>query len=256
MLPATVAQAAHVKVTRVEPEIFVPPRPGQEVRRASGAAPRPGALLRRHGAASSRSASRATASPSSPTSTSSTARAAPTSTSPASPASPPRRATPPSCSTASSRSGALGGEAANTHALVFNVKGEDLLFLDQDNAPADATRTAPPTRSSGCPPSASASVQILAPVRKGSRGAPAGHRQPRRGRPGLLLDAPRGGAASASCASCSPRPTTPPASSASWWTGSRRSSAAAAAEKGDAEGPLDRDRGPADRRRSTRWSRR
>ena len=30
-------------------------------------------------------------------------------------------------------SGALGGEAANTHALVFNVKGEDLLFLDQEN---------------------------------------------------------------------------------------------------------------------------
>ena len=28
VLPATVAQAAHVRVTRVEPEIFVPPRPG------------------------------------------------------------------------------------------------------------------------------------------------------------------------------------------------------------------------------------
>src|SRR5262245_27710495 len=31
-------------------------------------------------------------------------------------------------------SGVLGGEAANTKALVFNVKGEDLLFLDRANA--------------------------------------------------------------------------------------------------------------------------
>ena len=36
VLPASVAHAAHVKVTRVEPEIFVPPRPGQAVRRATG----------------------------------------------------------------------------------------------------------------------------------------------------------------------------------------------------------------------------
>ena len=51
VLPASVSQAAHVRVTRVEPEIFVPPRPGQEVRRAAGARPRPGPLLRRDGAA-------------------------------------------------------------------------------------------------------------------------------------------------------------------------------------------------------------
>ncbi len=31
------------------------------------------------------------------------------------------------------RSGVLGAEAANTKALIFNVKGEDLLFLDQPN---------------------------------------------------------------------------------------------------------------------------
>ena len=30
-------------------------------------------------------------------------------------------------------SGVLGGEAANTKAIVFNVKGEDLLFLDKPN---------------------------------------------------------------------------------------------------------------------------
>ncbi len=36
VLPVGVSTAAHVSVTRVEPEIFVPPRPGQPVRRASG----------------------------------------------------------------------------------------------------------------------------------------------------------------------------------------------------------------------------
>ena len=30
-------------------------------------------------------------------------------------------------------SGILGAEAANTKALIFNVKGEDLLFLDHAN---------------------------------------------------------------------------------------------------------------------------
>ena len=33
-------------------------------------------------------------------------------------------------------SGVLGAEAVNTKALIFNVKGEDLLFLDQPNAQA------------------------------------------------------------------------------------------------------------------------
>ena len=31
----------------------------------------------------------------------------------------------------------LGDDATNTHALIFNVKGEDLLFLDHDNAHLD-----------------------------------------------------------------------------------------------------------------------
>ncbi len=37
VLPAEVSEAAHVLATRVEPEVFVPPTPGTEVRRASGA---------------------------------------------------------------------------------------------------------------------------------------------------------------------------------------------------------------------------
>jgi hypothetical protein len=36
VLPAEVSEAAHVLATRVEPEIYVPPTPGTEVRRASG----------------------------------------------------------------------------------------------------------------------------------------------------------------------------------------------------------------------------
>mgnify|MGYP003339911773 CR=1 FL=1 len=34
-------------------------------------------------------------------------------------------------------SGVLGLETANTRSLIFNVKGEDLLFLDQPNAGLD-----------------------------------------------------------------------------------------------------------------------
>ena len=37
VLPAETAVSAHVSVTRIEPEIFVPPRPGEAVRRAHGA---------------------------------------------------------------------------------------------------------------------------------------------------------------------------------------------------------------------------
>jgi DNA helicase HerA-like ATPase len=36
VLPVDVATVAHVSVTRVEPELFVPPRPGQAARRAAG----------------------------------------------------------------------------------------------------------------------------------------------------------------------------------------------------------------------------
>ena len=37
VLPAEVAEAAMVQVTRVEPEVFVPPLPGSEARLAIGA---------------------------------------------------------------------------------------------------------------------------------------------------------------------------------------------------------------------------
>jgi hypothetical protein len=65
------------------------------------------------------------------------------------------------------RSGALGGDAANTHAIVFNVKGEDLLFLDQPNAKLREEDRSAYARI-GLPAESFASVQILAPARKGS----------------------------------------------------------------------------------------
>ena len=49
------------------------------------------------------------------------------------------------------RSGALGNRAVNAKALVFSVKGEDLLFLDHantrlDDEPARRLRAARPAR--------------------------------------------------------------------------------------------------------------
>ncbi|MGD8896325.1 MAG: ATP-binding protein [Acidobacteriota bacterium] len=167
ILPATVAHAAHVRVTRVEPEIFVPPRPGQPVRRAVGER-RDQALFfdgmeRRLPIGLSRDGEPVFAN----LDFLDGSRGAHVNISGISGV-----ATKTSYATfllhSLFRSGALGGEAPNTHAIVFNVKGEDLLFLDQPNA-----RLAAPAREDygrlGLPAEAFDSVQVLAPVRPGSR---------------------------------------------------------------------------------------
>jgi DNA helicase HerA-like ATPase len=166
VLPALVAQAAHVKVTRVEPEIFVPPLPGQEARRASGLR-RDQALFfdameRRLPIGLSRDGEPVFAN----LDFLDGSRGAHASISGISGV-----ATKTSYATfllhSLFTSGALGKEAANTHALVFNVKGEDLLFLDQENARLrDDDRAA--YQKLGLPAGRFESVQILAPVRKGS----------------------------------------------------------------------------------------
>ena len=137
VLPARVQETAEITTTRVEPECYVPPRPGEPARRATGDRPRARAVLRPDGpqAADRHRPGRRPRSTS--TSTSSTAPAARTSRSAASPASPPRPATHCSCCTPSSRSGVLGSRAVNAKALVFSVKGEDLLFLDYANIRLD-----------------------------------------------------------------------------------------------------------------------
>ncbi|MCP5030428.1 MAG: ATP-binding protein [Actinomycetia bacterium] len=67
-------------------------------------------------------------------------------------------------------SGVLGAEAANTKAIIFNVKGEDLLFLDYPNAVLDPTR-AKRYGAMGLNPSPFRDVGILAPPRKGDPNA-------------------------------------------------------------------------------------
>jgi DNA helicase HerA-like ATPase len=68
------------------------------------------------------------------------------------------------------RSGVLGAEAINTRALIFNVKGEDLLFLDHANvdlSPDDERRY----RALGLDPGAFPSVGVWAPGRRGDPNA-------------------------------------------------------------------------------------
>ena len=67
-------------------------------------------------------------------------------------------------------SGVLGPEATNTKGLIFNVKGEDLLFLDAPNAhlvPEQAARY----EHVGLTPAPFSSVGIVAPPRRGDSSA-------------------------------------------------------------------------------------
>ena len=68
-------------------------------------------------------------------------------------------------------SGALGAEAANTRALIFNVKGEDLLYLDKPNAQVtdDARRD---YAALGLPAEAFRSVSLFAPASRGKQPLP------------------------------------------------------------------------------------
>ena len=67
-----------------------------------------------------------------------------------------------------------GAEALNTKALIFNVKGEDLLFLDHPNTALDRRRARPLRRARACPPGRSRSVGVVRPAAAG---------RPRRPRP-------------------------------------------------------------------------
>jgi DNA helicase HerA-like ATPase len=165
VLPAEVAQAAHVRVTRVEPEVFVPPLPGREVRRATGA-DRDQALFfdgmeRRVPIGLSRDGEPVFANLDFLDGT----RGAHVNISGISGV-----ATKTSYATFLLHSlfggGALPGGGA--YGLVFNVKGEDLLFLDKPNR-ALRERDRADYRKLGLPAVPFESVQILAPVRRGSK---------------------------------------------------------------------------------------
>jgi DNA helicase HerA-like ATPase len=142
-LPATIQEAAEITTTRVDPEVYVPPTPGALVHRAQGDA-RAGALyfdrmertipmgFGRDGAPMFLNADFLDGSRGAHVSISGISGVA----------------------TKTSfamfllycvfRSGVLGGagETANTRALIFNVKGEDLLFLDHPNRRLDAATEA------------------------------------------------------------------------------------------------------------------
>src|SRR5260221_8251976 len=167
VLPAQVSQAAHVRVTRVEPEIFVPPLPGQPVERATGLL-RDQALFfdsmeRRVPIGLSRDGEPVFAN----LDFLDGARGAHVNISGISGV-----ATKTTYATfllhSLFTSGALEGRAANTYGIIFNVKGEDLLFLDQPNARLRDDARADYAKL-GLPISPFERVQILAPVRRGSR---------------------------------------------------------------------------------------
>ncbi|MHB8511507.1 MAG: ATP-binding protein [Actinomycetota bacterium] len=169
ILPATVAEAAQITTTRFEPEVFVPPTPGSEVRRAAGKE-REQALFfdgmsKQLPAGYSRDGERIVLNLEFLDGT----RGAHVNISGISGV-----ATKTTYATfllySLFTSGALESEAHNTKALVFNVKGEDLLFLDHPNALLPA-ESAEGYERLGLPVAPFPSVQVFAPPRRGSQAA-------------------------------------------------------------------------------------
>jgi DNA helicase HerA-like ATPase len=172
-LPAQVQEAAEITTTRVEPEIYVPPEPGAQVRRASGKE-RDGALYfdqmqRRIPIGVGRDGEPLYVNAEFLDGT----RGAHVSISGISGV-----ATKTSFATwllySVFRSGVLGGagDTTNTRALIFNVKGEDLLFLDHPNIRLDADTRSAYARL-GLDAAPFPDVCVYAPPRAGDRtGAP------------------------------------------------------------------------------------
>jgi DNA helicase HerA-like ATPase len=170
-LPAQVQEAAEVTTTRVDPELYVPPSPGAVVRRASGQA-RAAALhfdrmerpipmgLGRDGQPAFLNADFLDGQRGAHVSISGISGVA----------------TKTSFATfllySVFRSGVLGADGVNAKALIFNVKGEDLLFLDHPNSRVDETTTQAYARL-GLPVGAFPDVRVYAPPRAGdSSGTP------------------------------------------------------------------------------------
>ena len=164
-LPAQVQEAAEITTTRVEPEVYVPPAPGALVHRAAGDE-RNAALYfdrmekripigtGRDGEPLYLNAEFLDGSRGAHVSISGISGVA----------------TKTSFATfllySTFRSGVLGGEAANTKALIFNVKGEDLLFLDHPNTRLDEPTVAAYAKL-GLAAGAFPDVAVYAPPRAG-----------------------------------------------------------------------------------------
>ena len=165
-MPANISEAACVQVSRVEPETLVPPHPGAQARLAAGAerdeALRFSDMASRLPAGLSRSGEPVYVDFDFVDGTKgahiniSGISGVATKTSYATFLLYTMLHTP----------GLLGAHAANTKGLIFNVKGEDLMFLDYPNKrldPDEAARYAP----LGVPAEPFKSVQVLAPPRPG-----------------------------------------------------------------------------------------
>jgi uncharacterized protein len=136
VLPAQVQEIAEVSTTRVEPEVYVPPRPGEIVRRARGAERAQALYFDRMDAQVPVGRGRDGAPIYINLDFLDGTRGAHVSISGIS-----------GVATKTSfalfllhsifRSGVLGARSVNAKALVFSVKGEDLLFLDQPNVRLD-----------------------------------------------------------------------------------------------------------------------
>jgi DNA helicase HerA-like ATPase len=165
-MPADVSYAAHVQVTRIDPEIFIPPHPGQEASVVRGEdyqrALHFDLMERRLSIGLTRSGEVVYANLEFLDGT----RGAHASISGISGV-----ATKTSYATfllySLFHSNALGLEAVNAKALVFNVKGEDLLWLDRPNSRLDEATRADYSRLS-LPSGPFESVGLYAPARRQS----------------------------------------------------------------------------------------
>jgi hypothetical protein len=171
VLPAEVSEAAKVVATRFEPETFVPPRPGQAVRRAIGDDRDKALFFDRMAERIPVGLSRAGEPIFVNLEFLDGTRGAHVNISGVSGV-----ATKTTYATfllhSLFTSGVLGARAVNTKALIFNVKGEDLLFLDRPNVSLDADQRDKYVPL-GLPADPFRSVSIYAPPKHGSKtGAP------------------------------------------------------------------------------------
>jgi len=171
-LPAEIAEVAQVSVTRVEPEVYVPPMPGAAVHRATGQQREKALYFDEMGEAKvpvgfgrdgnpvyinfefvdgTRGAHVSISGVSGIATKTSFAL---------------------SLLHSITNCGVLASEAHNTKVLVFSVKGEDLLFLDYQNSRL-TTEQRERYRALGLPPTPFQNVRVFAPPRPGdSSGTP------------------------------------------------------------------------------------
>ena len=166
VLPVEISYAAHIQVTRVDPEIFVPPQPGQEVRIVSGIEFQKALFIDRMEKKVAIGATRTGEAVYANLEFLDGTRGAHVSISGVS-----------GVATKTSyasfllyslfHSKALGADAATARALVFNVKGEDLLWLDKPNVRTNPELVAE-YENLGLPAKPFQDVGFYAPARRNS----------------------------------------------------------------------------------------